>query len=79
MYHKSINKLQTQFRGTILNHPSGDSDPSQDDFEFTEFLSCRATFMDMRVHDQIIIGNNTYYRFAENGFYGKLNEKINNS
>ena len=63
----------------VHNHPSGDPAPSQDDLEFTEFLSCGATFMDMKVHDHIIIGDNRYYSFAEKGMIKEFYKKTKKS
>jgi len=49
------------------NHPSGEPAPSADDMALTRRLvfACRA--MGIAVHEHLIIGNNTYYSFADQG------------
>ena len=51
----------------IHNHPSGNTVPSRDDLELTERLVKIGLLMGIRVIDHIIIGNNSYYSFMENG------------
>ena len=51
----------------IHNHPSGNIVPSKDDLELTERLVKIGLLMGIRVIDHIIIGNNNYYSFMENG------------
>lgn len=50
------------------NHPSGDPEPSTDDIEFTETLVAAGNLMGIPVLDHIIIGDGSYFSFAENGF-----------
>lgn len=51
----------------VHNHPSGKAEPSAGDKKLTRdlMLACRAA--DMKVHDHIIIGDNRYYSFADEG------------
>ncbi len=49
------------------NHPSGDPDPSLFDKEITRDLVFAARFVEIRVLDHIIIGNNRYFSFADEG------------
>ncbi|MCH7590645.1 DNA repair protein RadC [PVC group bacterium] len=51
----------------IHNHPSGDIQPSKDDQRFTEELSQAGKIMQISVRDHIIIGDNRYYSFADEG------------
>jgi len=51
----------------VHNHPSGASDPSQDDKEVTKDLVYAGAILRIRVLDHIVIGNNTYYSFAGEG------------
>lgn len=51
----------------IHNHPSGNVIPSKDDIELTNRLSNVGIFMGIKIIDHIIIGNNDYYSFLENG------------
>lgn len=51
----------------IHNHPSGNIVPSKDDINLTERLINSGMLMGIKVIDHIIIGNNEYYSFMENG------------
>ena len=75
------NALKLNATSVILahNHTSGDPTPSSDDIKFTEYVYCGARFLDIALHDHIIIGDNKYYSFEEKGIMEKLNEKIKKS
>ncbi|MEN6310548.1 MAG: DNA repair protein RadC [Acidobacteriota bacterium] len=49
------------------NHPSGDPEPSLCDKEITRELVFAARLIQIRVLDHVIIGNNRYYSFADQG------------
>ncbi len=49
------------------NHPSGDPDPSLCDKEITRDLVFAARLVEIRVLDHIVIGNNRYFSFADEG------------
>ena len=51
----------------VHNHPSGDPEPSACDREITRDLVLAANFMQLKVLDHIIIGNNCFYSFADQG------------
>jgi DNA repair protein RadC len=51
----------------VHNHPSGDPKPSQRDREITETLLSAGNIMQIKVLDHIIIGDNTYFSFADEG------------
>ena len=57
------------------NHPSGDPEPSADDYAITRQLvfACRA--VGITVHEHIIIGHNRYYSFADTGTIAELNRE----
>ena len=55
----------------IHNHPSGDVNPSEDDIILTNSLVSIGYINKIPIVDHIIIGNNNYYSFSDNG-------KINN-
>lgn len=57
----------------IHNHPSGDPQPSSTDKEITRELVFAATMMQIRVLDHIIIGNNCYFSFADQGLIEDYN------
>jgi len=47
------------------NHPSGNLKPSQADLKITKKISEAAKLMDISVLDHIIIGDSTYFSFAD--------------
>ena len=49
------------------NHPSGSATPSMEDIRLTEKIKAGGHLMDIRVLDHIIIGEGTYYSFADEG------------
>ena len=49
------------------NHPSGYIKPSTEDLTFTKKLQQACQILDINVLDHIIIGDNKYYSFADNG------------
>lgn len=49
------------------NHPSGDINPSRDDIMFTKALVETGRVQGIPVLDHIIIGNDNYYSFSDNG------------
>lgn len=49
------------------NHPSGEVSPSQDDLKLTNQLLEISKIMCIPILDHLIIGNNKYYSFLENG------------
>ena len=51
----------------VHNHPSGDPEPSLSDKEITKELVFAANVMHLKVLDHIIIGNNRYFSFADQG------------
>lgn len=50
------------------NHPSGNRTPSQEDIALTRKIKEAGRVLDISVHDHIIIANDTYYSFADEGF-----------
>lgn len=49
------------------NHPSGDSQPSAEDITLTKRLVECGTLLGIRIMDHLIIGENRYYSFADEG------------
>jgi DNA repair protein RadC len=49
------------------NHPSGDSEPSDNDKQITKDLVFASSIMQIKVLDHIIIGDNKYFSFADTG------------
>lgn len=61
--------LQNASSSIILahNHPSGSLKPSEGDKAITEKIKNACSFFDMKLLDHLIISDNGYYAFAENG------------
>ena len=51
----------------VHNHPSGNPDPSRSDREITQELVFAGSIMQIKVLDHIIIGDNRYFSFADEG------------
>ena len=49
------------------NHPSGVAKPSADDKQLTKKIVAAGKILDIQVVDHLIIGENLYFSFAENG------------
>ena len=50
----------------LHNHPSGDSNPSEDDIRITRRIEKGAQILEIELVDHIIIGDNKYFSFKEN-------------
>ena len=61
--------IQYLASGVILihNHPSGDPDPSDADKKLTEKMKNALKLCDINLLDHVIIGQDRYYSFADNG------------
>ncbi|GAB3918777.1 DNA repair protein RadC [Mucilaginibacter boryungensis] len=61
--------LQHQASSIILahNHPSNNLKPSQDDINLTKKLYNAGKILDINVVDHLIIGDNGYYSFSDEG------------
>lgn len=51
----------------VHNHPSGDVRPSIEDINVTQRLNQIGILMGIKLVDHVIIGENKYYSFLENG------------
>ena len=51
----------------VHNHPSGNPQPSEGDRDFTRNLVSAGEVMQVKILDHIIIGDNRYYSFADEG------------
>jgi DNA repair protein RadC len=54
----------------VHNHPSANIAPSPEDKKFTQELSAAGKLMDIKVLDHIIIGDDNYFSFADEGIMG---------
>lgn len=64
--HCALQKFATSII-CLHNHPSGDSKPSEEDKIFTRELSQAGNIMQVKVLDHLIIGDNSYYSFHDEG------------
>ena len=55
--------------GIILahNHPSGNLRPSESDKALTHKIKNGAAFLDIVVHDHIVLSSESYFSFADEG------------
>jgi DNA repair protein RadC len=60
------------------NHPSGDPEPSSEDIAVTRQLLFAGKIMGMVVHEHIIIGDNRYFSFADQGYIERMNREFDN-
>jgi DNA repair protein RadC len=71
VYPAEIMKLALNSNAAALvfvhNHPSGDPQPSGEDRNLTKNLVWAAQLLSIQVLDHIIIGNNRYFSFADEG------------
>ncbi len=71
VYPREIMTLALEYRAAALvfvhNHPSGDPSPSEEDRKLTKDLVWSSRLLMIQVLDHIIIGNNSYYSFADEG------------
>lgn len=56
------------------NHPSGDPQPSVEDFALTRQLVWAGRIVDISVHEHIIMGAHGYFSFADQGFIAAYNQ-----
>ncbi|PIP21100.1 MAG: hypothetical protein COX40_01200 [Candidatus Omnitrophica bacterium CG23_combo_of_CG06-09_8_20_14_all_40_11] len=66
IFQKALQNFATSLI-CVHNHPSGKVDPSTEDREFTEELFKAGKIMQVAVLDHVIIGDNNYYSFADQG------------
>lgn len=66
IFHKA---LEMKSSGIILahNHPSGQSKPSEKDVKLTKSLVSFGKYIDLVILDHLIITDENYYSFADNG------------
>ena len=65
-----MSKALQNFAASIVcvhNHPSGDPQPSQEDKTFTQELTQSCKVLQIKLLDHIIIGDNKYFSFADEG------------
>ncbi|MBW1840899.1 MAG: DNA repair protein RadC [Deltaproteobacteria bacterium] len=58
------------------NHPSGDPKPSTDDVSLTRQLVFACRVMGITVHEHLVIGNNRYFSFADQGYITSMTREF---
>jgi len=56
----------------LHNHPSGESNPSKNDIDITERLVSACELVGVKVLDHIILGEDDYFSFAQEGLLKKV-------
>jgi DNA repair protein RadC len=51
----------------VHNHPSGSTNPSEQDIKLTRKLFAAGEMLDLPVLDHLIFTDNNYYSFRDNG------------
>ncbi|HID31138.1 MAG TPA: DNA repair protein RadC [Desulfobacterales bacterium] len=59
----------------VHNHPSGEPRPSREDTLVTRELIHACRVMGITVHEHLIIGDNTYFSFADHGYIAEMNRE----
>jgi DNA repair protein RadC len=60
----------------VHNHPSGDAEPSREDYAITRRLVHALAPVNVTVHEHLIIGNNCHHSFAETGVMRTLHQEV---
>jgi len=77
VYPREVVQAALEHRAASLifahNHPSGDPNPSREDIAITRQLVFACRVMGVTVHEHIVIGDNTYFSFADQGYISEMN------
>ncbi len=57
------------------NHPSGDPNPSPEDVSITRQLVFACKVIGITVHEHLVIGDNRYFSFADQGYIAQMNQE----
>lgn len=80
IYPREVVKLAIRHSAAALvfvhNHPSGIAQPSEDDKQITRDLVHTCSLMGMKVHDHIIIGDNSKFSFADSGLIERYEAEL---
>lgn len=74
---KKVLEIQASAIVCCHNHPSGDPEPSPEDVQLTMKLIIALRSIDVTFHDHIVIGNGSFYSFADEGVMSSLNNRYN--
>lgn len=56
----------------VHNHPSGNTQPSADDLNFTQRVLAASQLLGVALVDHIIVGKKSWYSFSEHGLHDQL-------
>jgi DNA repair proteins len=77
VYPREITEKAIKYNAAALvfahNHPAGNPEPSDNDKQLTRDLVFAGNIMQIKVLDHIIIGNNRYFSFADEGLIEEYN------
>lgn len=59
----------------VHNHPSGDPNPSPEDIAVTRELIFACKAVGITVHEHLVIGDNRYFSFADQGYIAQINRE----
>jgi DNA repair protein RadC len=80
VYPREVVDLALRHKAAALifahNHPSGDPKPSSEDIAITRQLVFSGKVMGITVHEHIIIGDNCYYSFADQGHIARMGREF---
>lgn len=80
VYPREVIHAALQHRAAALifahNHPSGEPRPSAEDVAVTRQLVFAGRVMGITVHEHLIIGENRYYSFADQGHLARMNSEF---
>ncbi|MDY0360584.1 MAG: DNA repair protein RadC [Desulforegulaceae bacterium] len=80
VYPREIIKSALEKKASALifahNHPSGSVEPSKSDISITRRLVHACLHMDIKVHEHLVIGNNKYFSFADEGYIKKFSNEF---
>ena len=80
VYPREVVKAALNHRAAALifahNHPSGDPNPSKEDVSLTRQLLFACRVMGITVHEHLIIGDNRYFSFADQGHIARMNREF---
>lgn len=75
VHPREIVKAALEFYATGLilvhNHPSGRIEPSQEDIQMTQRIKSACETVSIRVMDHLIVGDNRFFSFCEQGLLDK--------
>ena len=80
VYPREVVRAALQHHAAALilahNHPSGEPRPSGEDMAITRQLVFAGRIMGITVHEHVIIGDNRYFSFADQGHIARMNSEF---